>query len=88
MNLGRYWSGRTECILWGWRGWHSSRGWGSPGRWVDWCSLLGLMHFVLKGRKVFFFLFVTEATPEKVTLGKLKLGRSLKEVQCFGHPLL
>lgn len=51
---------------------------------------MGLMYFVLdaKRRKVFAFLFVREAAPERVTLGKLKVGHALKGVQYLGHLLL
>lgn len=37
---------------------------------------------------MFAFLFVREAAPERVTLGKLKVGHALKGVQYLGHLLL
>lgn len=40
-----------------------------------------------KGKKMFFFLLVPEAIPERVTSGKRKCGHVLKDVQDLGHPL-
>lgn len=37
---------------------------------------------------MFFFLLITEATPEWVTPGKQKCPHMLKDVQCLGHVLL